>query len=277
MAPVLHGLLMAAAMIGIAAAGAPVSAATLEPDRLPGMCLSMTGPDGQAESRECNGGPLQDLVVPVTTGPIRHAGQCLVPHGGGAYPELFPTDCDGSVGQDWTFGARGEIRNVAGQCLAVLGLSSRTGERIYAGDCSAGVGAQSWHRPRSPRPYRNVAGSLEATKRPGWCVTWIEAGSFIGLAPCEDTAAQRFSFNRGDFGHWRSKGGCLSGFGHGATLNIRACETGRSELWLLRSDGRLVDGFGQCAEATEEGGGILIRMESCRKVGWQVWSFRNSR
>ena len=37
-------------------------AVTLEPERVPGMCLSMTGKSGQAESRECDAALKQEVL-----------------------------------------------------------------------------------------------------------------------------------------------------------------------------------------------------------------------
>ncbi|MFC4441634.1 ricin-type beta-trefoil lectin domain protein [Caulobacter henricii] len=268
--------MLAVLVVGLGGARTGAEAATLEPMTLPGMCLSMSGEDGQAESRECDGGPTQDLIFPIGTGPIGHAGRCLAPRDGGLYPELFATDCNGSPGQTWSMAPGGEVRNAAGQCLAVLGLSSRSGERIYAGSCSTVSGPQRWRKQVSSPPYRNAVGGLETAGHSGECLAWIEAGSFIGLAACDDSASQRFSRRQDSFGHWRSKGGCLTGSGLGEVLTIGACGSGRAMMWLFRPDGRLVDGFGQCAEARDEHGRIVVRMTACGTAPQQAWSLRTS-
>lgn len=263
-------------VVGLAGAWTSVQASSLEPMTLPGMCLSMSGEGGQAESRECEGGPTQDLTLPGGDGPIRYAGQCLAPRGGGLYPELFATDCNGSPEQTWSMAPGGEVRNAAGQCLALLGLSSRSGERIYAGSCSSVSAPQRWIRQVSSPPLRNTVGSLEAAGHPGQCLAWIQAGSFIGLAACDDVASQRFSRRQDSFGQWRSKGGCLTGSGYGEVLTIGACGSGRAMLWLYRPDGRLVDGFGQCAQALEEDGRVVVRMAACSADDRQAWSLRTT-
>ena len=261
----------AVVLAGLASAGIRAEAATLEPMTLPGMCLSINGQDGRADSRECDGGPTQDLTFPVGNGPIRHGGKCLTPRGGGHYPELFATDCNGAPEQTWTLGQGGEIRNLAGQCLSLLGLSSRSGERIYAGPCSTVSGPQQWRRLVSAVDLKNAVGGLESEGRPGECLAWIEAGSFIGLARCEDVPNQQFSRRQDTFGQWRSKGGCLTGWGYGEALTIGACGSGRAMMWLYRPDGRLVDGFGQCAEARDESGRAVVRMTTCGSDRRQEW------
>ncbi|MBX3478407.1 MAG: ricin-type beta-trefoil lectin domain protein [Brevundimonas sp.] len=249
---------------------------TLQPERLPGMCLSMTGREGQAESRECDGSPAQEIELPgAEGGPIRHAGKCLAPRGGGLYPELFAEACDGSPAQTWRLPSSGEVRNGEGRCLALLGLSSRSGERVYAGDCPVRVEPQGWRQvDATQQTYRNMTGRFELVGREGQCLAWIDAGNFLGLAPCADVSEQRFSFNAAQHGQFRIKSGCLAaGFLDGG-MNIGDCGRGREKMWLHRGDQTLVNGLGLCATVESQSNRDVIRNRPCRpgRIA-QQWRF----
>lgn len=262
-------------VVACAGFAVPAEAMTLQPDKLPGMCLSMTGREGQAESRECDGSPDQEIELPGREGgPIRHAGKCLAPRGQGLYPELYAVACDRSTAQTWTLPASGEVRNGEGRCLALLGLSSRSGERLYAGECPERVAPQSWRQvDATQQTYRNMTGRFELVGREGQCLAWIDAGNFLGLAPCADVSGQRFSFNAAQHGQYRIKSSCLSaGFLDGG-MNIGDCGSGRESLWLHRTDQTLVNGLGLCATAENQNGRDVIRSRACQPQAAQQWRF----
>lgn len=265
---------------GLVAAGSgfamSAQVVTLQPDRLPGMCLSMTGREGQAESRECDGSPAQEVELPGEEGgPIRHAGQCLTPRRAGLYPELFGEACDGSAAQSWVLPASGEVRNGEGRCLALLGLSSRSGERIYAGECPVRVVPQSLRQVDASRQaYRNMTGRFEVVGREGECFAWIDSGNFLSLAPCANVPEQRFSFNAAQHGQVRIKSGCLSARFLDGGMNIGDCGHGREMMWLHRGDQTLVNGLGLCATVESQSGRDVIRSRPCRpERAAQQWRF----
>ncbi len=264
------GLVMACASFAF-----PAEAVTLQPDKLPGMCLSMTGHEGQAESRECDGSPDQEIELPVKEGgPIRHAGKCLAPRGQGHYPELFAVACDGSAAQTWTFPASGEVRNGEGRCLALLGLSSRSGERLHAGECPQRGAPQSWRQvDATQQTYRNMTGRFELVGREGRCLAWIDAGNFLGLATCADVSEQRFSFNAAQHGQYWIKSACLTAGYLDGGMSISDCGAGRESLWLHRTDQKLVNGLGLCATAESQNGRDVIRSRPCRPESAQQWRF----
>ena len=80
---------------------------TLQPERLPGMCVTLAGsPGGASVSLPCEGAERQVFVMPGEAGgPIRQGDQCLAPRGTGYYPQLFAETCDGSPEQTWTMNA----------------------------------------------------------------------------------------------------------------------------------------------------------------------------
>lgn len=263
-------------VLACASLATPVQAMTLQPDKLPGMCLSMTGREGQAESRECDGSPDQEIELPGKEGgPIRHAGKCLAPRGQGLYPEILAEACDGSAAQTWMLPTSGEVRNGDGRCLALLGLSSRSGERVYAGECPERVEPQSWRQvDAAQQTYRNRTGRFELVGRDGQCLAWIDAGNFLGLAPCADVFEQRFSFNAAQHGQYRIKSSCLAAGYLDGGMSLGDCGSGREKLWLLRTDQTLVNGLGLCATAESQNGRDVIRSRPCRpEQAAQQWRF----
>ncbi len=63
---------------------------TIQHDRLPGMCLTLGGPDGASISMPCTGADHQNFILPGPEGgPIRQGDKCLVPRGAGYYPPVF--------------------------------------------------------------------------------------------------------------------------------------------------------------------------------------------
>jgi hypothetical protein len=127
---------------------------TLQPDRLPGMCISMSGPKADRSiSIPCDGSTREKFVLPPAEGgPIQHGDKCLVPKGQGYYPPLFAETCDGSPEQTWTMNEERELRSAAGRCISLLGASSRTGEMVFAGECPKAGAAHQWKPPMSTSP-----------------------------------------------------------------------------------------------------------------------------
>lgn len=267
-------MLVFAACLG---AGLPAWAQTLEPERLPGMCLTVDAAQGGSVSRECDGSPEQALELPVAQpGPLKLAGKCLEPAGGGLYPQLAPADCAGTPAQTWTFGAGGDVRNGDNRCLAVLGLSSRSGERIFAGACPDGYEPQAWvARAAGETPYEPVKGRIQWRSRPGLCLAWIEAGSFMGLAPCDGSGGGHliFSLDRKLRGQVRARSACLNSFPVGDTLNLSDCHTGATAMWLLGADGLLSDGERRCAEPRMSNARWVVGLKVCWTASQRLWTF----
>ena len=160
-------LWLGATMPAFAQEAAPVTppTMTLQHERLPGMCVSLSGPQGQSESRPCNASPEQEFQLPVAgVGPILSGDKCVAPRGQGAYPQLYAQTCDGTPEQQWAVKADGEIRNGTGHCLALLGASSRTGERVYAGECPTGLPANHWRAVPVDATLNPVSGVLESVR-----------------------------------------------------------------------------------------------------------------
>lgn len=252
---------------------APAAAATIEPAAMPGLCVTIDGAEGSV-SRPCDQSPAQQLDLPRGTGPIRLGARCLAPRGAGLYPPLFAEACDGSPAQQWTLAPGGEIRSAAGRCLALLGLSSRDGERVYGGACPKERPGQSWHtvavRPRIWSPARSW---LRWQGADGLCLSWIDAGSFVGLAPCNANAGseQRFSFDRNGVTQIRSRSGCITSNAMTRGVVVTRCAAGPHAIWTVTDGGSLTDGNGLCLEPRKAGGRWIAAMARCQGTVGQRW------
>jgi Ricin-type beta-trefoil lectin domain len=249
-------------------------AVTLEPGRLPGMCLSMTGKAGQAESRECDGSLKQELTLPGPKGgPIGYGGKCLKPKGMGRFPNVRAETCDGSDGQTWTMSPAGVVSNKASQCLSVMGSASRSGTQIHAGACAETADPHQWRQVDVvAKQYQNVPGRFELAAQPGMCLSFARPGSFFGLAACRDVSDQRFSFDKRAPGQLRSQGACLSSVSITHDLTLADCWKEPAMQWELTPSGQLKNGQQVCAAVRREGDRDVVRVAACREAPEQVWT-----
>lgn len=269
---------MLRACIGFALAcvAAPAAAQTLEPARLPGMCVTIDAREGSV-SRPCDKSAEQTFMLPSEApGPIRYGEQCLAPRGGGYYPQLHPEACDGSPAQTWSISAEGHVRNGEGRCLALLGLSSRTGERVYGGECPTYNEPQQWRAVALDQEiYEPVRGRLRWGGDAALCLTFINAGSFIGLEPCGavERLEQMFSFDRSDPGQFRAMSGCVGAGATGDSLRIGDCHVDRDRTWMLQDGSLLSNGHARCVEPRREDERWVARMTACAVRATQNWTF----
>ena len=247
------------------------TATTLQHAQLPGMCLSLTGREGETESRPCDGSAVQDFQLPgVEGGPIRHGDKCLAPRGQGLYPQLTATDCDGSPAQTWTINAEGEIRSAANRCLSLLGSSSRSGERIYAGECPVNLPAHHWRVVAvDPLALRPVNAMIESRARPGQCVG--HDGS-LRLVECAQRLGRVFSFDRSGPSQLRLMGSCMAGGFVFDGLALGQCWDMPVQKWTETSDGQIVAGDGKCLTVVSENGRDVLRGLACQVIPEQQWT-----
>lgn len=266
-------LRLAIAGLGLAlACAAPAAAQTLQPARLPGMCVTIDAAEGSV-SRPCDQSEAQNFLLPrEAPGPIRHGQACLAPRGEGLYPSLHPEACDGSPAQTWTISAEGEVRNGAGRCLALLGQSSRTGERVYGGHCPREGAAHQWAaKANGQEIYDNVRGRLRWGGAQDLCLAWTR--SSIGLAPCGENFEQLFAFDRRGPSQFRSMSGCLTSFPAAGGLNIAECHVGPDKIWMLQESGLLSNGDGVCVEPEQNGERWSAGLARCAMKPEQSWTF----
>ncbi len=258
---------------------ATAEAQTLEPDRLPGMCLTIDAREGSV-SRPCDGAPAQEFELPrETPGPIRINGRCLSPRGGGYYPPLFGMECDGSPAQTWTVSNDGAVFNGAGRCLAVLGNSSRDGERIFGAECPDMRSAPKWRvLPDDRYDYQPQRGRMRWLTEPSLCLTWIQSGNFIGLSACGNPSdgEQIFSFDRTHMGHMRARSACLTSAAVFGSVSLGDCYEDPSKTWMLLDGAMLFNGHSLCAEPRREGERWVVRMNRCTAEAPQRWTFETS-
>lgn len=254
----------------------PASARTLEPATVPGMCVTIDPAEGSV-SRPCDGSATQRLILPESgPAPIRLGDACLAPRGGGLYPPLFPERCDGSPGQSWTISAENSVRNGEGRCLALLGLSARDGERVYAAPCPASRPPQAWRiRPFDSTTYAPVRGRLRWAPQPGLCLGYVTPGSMIGLEPCAGVRRweQIFAFDRRSPGQFRVSGTCLSGNPRTGSLALARCRVDPGMHWRLDDDGTLSNGATRCVAPRLAGGRWIAELRPCAATPGQRWTF----
>ncbi|MBL8559454.1 MAG: RICIN domain-containing protein [Hyphomonadaceae bacterium] len=259
------------------ALAAPAEAQTLEPARLPGLCLTITG-EGSV-SRPCDKSPGQTFELPGDApGPIRFGDLCLAPRGNANhYPQLFPETCDGSPAQTWTISAGGAVRNGDGRCLSLLGLSAISGTRIYASVCPTRVEPQAWvAKPVDQEIYDQVSGRLRWRARPELCLSYIGDGSYIGLEPCGENlrSEQVFAFDRGDPGQFRGFGGtCLTSSAMTQSIVLRRCAVSPTTTWMLQDHSLLSNGEARCAAPMLEDERWVVRISRCAATIEQSWTF----
>lgn len=245
---------------------------TLQPYRLPGMCLTLADRDGGSVSIPCDGSDAQDFILPPTEGgPIRQGDKCLAPRGSGYYPQLYAETCDGSPAQTWTINAEGQVKSAAGRCLSLLGGgASRTGEMIFGGECPKLGEAQKWRT--KPVDFTNViVASLESAVRPGMC---IGHDSDLGLYPCTDTYGQLISYDAKALGQMRMKSSCFSGGYVFGGLGLGECWDLPAQRWVTLPDGSIANELAECIEAVNENGRDVLRTTVCGGKPEQLWIVR---
>ncbi len=266
---------LVAAAVPVVALWTPASAQTLEPARLPGMCVTIDPREGSV-SRACDDSPTQRLVLPVATpGPIRLGDFCLAPRGGGLYPPLAPMPCDGSPAQSWTISAEQGVRNGEGRCLALLGLSGRDGERVYGEPCPTRYPPQAWLvRPFDPLAHAPARGRLRWAAQPDLCLGHVRPGSFVGLEPCAEVQRweQIFSFDRRRPGQFRVSGTCLSGNAGTGGLSLSRCRVEPAMQWRLEESGALSSGS-RCVQPRRANRRWVAVLTSCAATPEQRWTF----
>lgn len=245
----------------------------LQHEQLPGMCLSLSGRSGESESRPCDGSAIQTFALPVgAPGPIHNADLCLAPRGKGTYPQLVAVACDGAPDQTWTITTDGEIRSANGRCLALLGNSSRTGERIYAGECPTGLPAHRWRAVAvDPALLHPVSGMLEAVARPGKC---LGTDGALGLVACDARLGRVFSFDTSAPSQLRMMGSCLAGGYVANSLALGQCWNMPSQKWALTAAGNLANLDSKCIVITVEGDHDALRTGPCLAVPEQRWTLK---
>lgn len=258
--------------LALACFAAPAVAQTLEPERLPGMCVTISPHEGSI-SMPCNKSPLQMFELPGDApGPIRFGEGCLAPRGEGYYPQLHPEPCDGSPAQTWTISAEGEIRNGAERCLSLLGQSSRTGERVYGGHCPREGNGHQWvAKAPDQEIYDQVRGRLRWGGAEGLCLAYTRPS--VGLAPCGENFEQLYAFDRHDPSQFRSMSGCLTSFSASGGLNIADCWVDPDKTWMLQDGSLLSNGHGVCVEGEQRGERWLARLARCAVKPEQSWTF----
>ena len=258
-------------------AAPPVPAVTLamslQHEQLPGMCVSLSGRGGESESRPCDGSAIQTFVLPAgAPGPIRNGDLCLAPQGKGSYPQLSAVTCNGALEQTWTVTPEGEIRSAAGRCLSLLGNSSRSGERVYAGECPAGLPAHRWRAVANDPAYLHpITGMLEAVSRPGKC---LGTDGSLGLVACDARLGRVFSFDSSAPSQFRMMSSCLaSGYAFNS-LALGQCWNMPAQKWSLTASANLVNLEGKCIVVTIEEGRDVLRMGACLPVPEQQWTLK---
>lgn len=242
---------------------------TLQPDRLPGMCLTLTAQG--SVSIPCDGTSGQFFETPgAEPGPIKHGDRCLAPRGEGYYPQLFPETCDGSPAQTWTKTADGELRSGAGRCLSLLGQVSRTGTMIFGAECPKEGSAHQW-KVKYVDFTNVIEASLESKVRPGMC---IGHDTGVGLYPCSDQYGQVISFDEKAMGQMRLKSSCFSGGYVFGALGLGECWDMPAQKWMLMSGDRVANALVQCIEVVPENGRDVLRTVSCDGKPEQQWVVR---
>lgn len=247
---------------------------TLRHEQLPGMCLALSGRNGESESQPCDGSAIQSFTLPgAAAGPILNGDRCLIARGQGTYPQLVAVACDSSPEQSWTITSAGEVRSASGRCLSLLGVSSRNGERIYAGECPTGLPAHRWRVVAvDPALLHPANGLLEAAARPGKC---LGTDGALGVVDCNGKLGRVFSFDFGAPSQLRMMGSCLAGGYVKEALSLGQCWDLPQQKWTLNSASNLVNAQGKCISIATESGRDVLRTATCLPVPEQQWTVTN--
>lgn len=247
---------VAAVAAALSAAAGGTMVGTLEPENLPGMCLTLPAGATEAVSAACTGKPDQIFGFPGPDGGVlRHDGACMGIEPDGVYPALVPMACDNSPFIYFIVDHQRRLANNAGRCLAVLGGSSREGERVYGAPCEST--AQVWiFSDPAEEGYAPASARIAVTASPGVCLA-LQDGNFFAPAPCDTGDAQVFRLDRTRAAQLRMKSGCLVPAATGAPVGIHDCTA--TDLWLFGGDGKVRTGR-DCAVLDAEG---VLRTADC--------------
>lgn len=245
---------------------------TLQPDRVPGMCVTLAGREGESISLPCDGSARQNFVLPErgVAGAITQDGLCLAVEDDNNFPPILAEACDGSPEQTWTVSELREVRNGVSRCLSLLGTSSRTGEIVYGARCPTDWPAQQWIlKPGVATSV--IEASLESKTRPGMC---IGHNSWLGLYPCTDNYGQVLSFDMKTPGQIRMKSSCFAGGFAGGTLGLSECHNNGWQRWTLLESGEVANELLECITLTSENGRDVLRALGCDGKPDQTWTVR---
>lgn len=246
---------------------------TIQPDRLPGMCVALAGPDGASISLPCDGSDRQDFILPETGKPglIMQDAQCMAVKDDNNYPPMMAEACDGSPEQTWTVGAEGTLKNGVGRCLSLLGASSRTGAMVYGGRCPREEQFAHQWRFKTVDSTNVIEASLESSARPGMC---IGHGTQLDLLPCSDSYGQIISFDQKALGQMRLKSSCFSGGYVFGSLGLGECHNNPAQMWAFLPDGSIGNAKAECIEVVNENGRDVLRTTVCAFKPEQQWIVR---
>jgi hypothetical protein len=243
---------------------------TLQPERLPGMCLTMGGTHGSI-SMPCDGTDRQFFVLPGEAGgPLIQGDRCLAVRGDDNYPQLLPETCDGSPAQTWTMNEEGELRSATARCLSVIGASSRSGTMVYGAQCPEEGRAHQW-RAKYVHFTNVVEASLESKARPGMCIGY---DTRVDLYPCSDAYRQVMSFDAKAVTQLRMMSSCFSGGYAFGALGLAECHDTLGQTWLVLESGAVANMLVQCIEVVNEDGRDVLRTLPCRGKPEQQWIVR---
>ena len=177
--------------------------------------------------------------------------------------------------QSWTISPTGEVRSATGRCLSLLGVSSRNGERIYAGECPAGLPAHRWRAVTAdPTLLHPANGLLEAAARPGKC---LGTDGALGIVDCAGKLGRVFSFDFSAPTQLRMMGSCLAGGYVKEALSLGQCWDLPQHTWTLNSASNLVNAQGKSISILTEGGKDVLRTAACLPVPEQQWTVRDAK
>lgn len=249
-------MIAAFAATALAVLAGSARAGTFEPADLPGMCLTLPAGAAEAVSAACTGKPDQIFSFPGPDGGVlRHDGACMGIEPDGVYPALVPMACDDSPFIYFIVDHERRLANNAGRCLAVLGGSSREGERVYGAPCESMAQAWIFSDP-ADEGYDPASARIAVTASPGLCLA-LQDGNFFAPAPCDTGDAQVVRLNRGRPAQLRMKSGCLAPAATGAPVGIHDCAA--LDLWTFEADGTVKAGR-DCAVLDAEG---VLRTAGC--------------
>ncbi len=252
----------AAALVFCATAEEPAWAQlpeiTLQYAGLPGMCATVDDA-GVATSRACIGAANQRFRAPGPDGGVlRYGDLCMSAPDEGNYPELRAVPCGTGGDHYWIVDHKGRLANNAGRCLALLGGSSREGERIY--------GARCLIDDPSPKTWRFVPADekwqsrVDAPIRMGdACLAWREGGNYFHSAPCETAGLLRYGYAVDRPTQIRARSSCLTTPVAGSPLTLGACHDHPAQMWEI-THGWLRNGNGDCAVPDAKG---ILRVAAC--------------
>ena len=108
--------------------------------------------------------------------------------------------------------------------------------------------------------------------RPGMCMDIREGGNDAILWACHGQRNQQFSFLFGTSGQLQVMCRCLGAAGgEGTALAATPCRSAPAQRWTLRSDGRLQNDQGFCADVKANGG------QGAQVIAWRCHNGANQR